>query len=165
MALKFSTLATGAFATPRVISNPQNTGAPFNRGASHSMTTAEVANDVVALFSVPTNIAVRAVLLSSDGAGAAGAVDIGLYTINEAGDTETAVDRDLFTSAQSVAGALVRSDVTAEAGTITIDERFLPLWQAAGLTADPGGIFWVCATVTTAVDATTLIAVEVEGAH
>lgn len=163
MALYKTTLATNFFATPPVKSNPQETGRAFNRGASISLTTDHDSADVIILFPVPTNICVRALLLSTDGGAAAGAGDFGLYTLNAAGDTATEVDKDLFASAQAITSALTRSDITGESTTVTIDERFKPLWEVAGASADPGGVYWVCMTVTTNVDATNVIGVEIEG--
>lgn len=163
MALYLSTLATNAFAKPPVKANPAETGRAYSRGVSFSLTTDHDSADVIALFPIPTTVCVRALLFSTNGAATAGAADFGLYTLNDLGDTATAVDADLFASAQAVTTALARSDITGESGVMTIDERFMPIWQAAGLSADPGGVFWVCLTVTTNIDATTVIGVEVEG--
>lgn len=164
MALYLSELATNAYAAPVVKTNPNDGyGTPFSRGVSFTLTTDHDSADVIALFPISSSMCVNRVLLSTDGAATAGAADIGLYTLNEAGDTATAVDADEFASAQAITSAAVDTDVTAEAGTTTIDERYKPIWEVLGLSADPGLTYWVCLTVTTNIDATNVIAVRIEG--
>jgi hypothetical protein len=43
----------------------------------------------------------------------------------------------------------VPTDIINESGTYTLDKRIQPLWQALGLTADPGGNIDIVATVVT----------------
>mgnify|MGYP000551342106 CR=1 FL=1 len=162
MALRKSTLATGVFDRPSSKANPAELGQFQLKGTSYTVTASDTTSDNVVLFAIPTSACVRSVLLSSDGAATAGAGDLGIGTLNEAGDTLTAVDLDLFASAQAITTALERSDVIDEAGTITIDERFMPIWQAAGQSTDPGGLYWIVYTPTTQADANTIIAVEAE---
>lgn len=164
MALFKSTLATNTFASPRVKTNPgEGMGTPFSRGTSFTLTTDHDATDVVALFPIPSNLCVNRVLFSTDGGATAGAADIGLYTLSDDGVTATAVDADEFASAQAVTSAAVDTDVTAEAGTTTIDERYKPIWEVLGLTEDPATTYWVAYTITTDIDATTVTGVRVEG--
>jgi len=163
MATYKSELATNATAQPVVKTNPEKTGQAYNAGETFSLTTDHDAADVILMFPVPTNTTVRALLFSTDGASTTGAADFGLYTLGNDGTTLTAVDVDLFASAQAVTSALTRSDITGEAGTITINERFVPLWEAAGAASDPTGVYWVALTVTTDVDDTTVIGLEIEG--
>lgn len=163
MALRKSTLATNATATPVVKTDPDEMGRAFNRGTTYTVTASDTTSDVVLLFPIPTNMAIRALLFSTDGAATAGAGNFGLYTLNDAGDTATAVDADLFASAQAITSALTRSDITGEAGTVTINERFSPIWSVAGATSDPGGVYWVAYVPTTQADANTIVGVEVEG--
>ena len=47
------------------------------------------------------------------------------------------------------ASAVVPTEVVNESGTYTLDKRKQPLWQAVGLSADPGGYFDIVATVKT----------------
>lgn len=161
MALYKSTLAANAFAKPPV--KTDDFGESRLYGTTMSLTTDHDSADVVALFPVPTTMQVRRVYFSTDGTATAGAADIGLYTLNPAGDTATAVDADLFASAQAITTAADNTEVVGESGQFIIAERFQPLWQAAGASADPGGVYWVCLTITTNVDATTVVSVEVEG--
>lgn len=163
MALYKSTLATNATATPIVKTDPEDMGRAFNRGTSFSMTTDHDSTDVVLMFPVPTNITVRALFYYTDGTATTGTADIGLYTLSDDGATATAVDVDLFASAQALTTAATRTDITGEAGTVTIDERFKPLWEVAGASADPGGVYWVAFTMTQDIDATTVVALELVG--
>jgi hypothetical protein len=103
---------------------------------------------------VPSNAKVKNVFLESE-AQAAGAFDIGVYyaTDGEGGRptgllVAAAISAALFASAVDCSAA-VATDVTNESGTYTLDKRTQPLWQAAGLSADPGGFFDIVATVKT----------------
>lgn len=163
MALFLSTLASNRFTKPPVKANPGPMGQARNVGTSFSLGTTHDTGDVILLFAIPTNFVMRTLRLSTDGAATAGAGDFGLYTLNDAGDTETAVDIDLFASAQAITTALERSDIIDEAGNVGIANRFQQIWEVAGLSADPGGVFWVGMTITTDVDATNVIGLETEG--
>jgi hypothetical protein len=57
--------------------------------------------------------------------------------------------QDFFATAIDCASAVAPTDVTNESGTYTIDKRNQPIWQAVGLTTDPGGYFDIVATVVT----------------
>jgi hypothetical protein len=60
-----------------------------------------------------------------------------------------AIDADFFATAIDCASAVVPTEVVNESGTNTLDKRNQPLWQAAGLTTDPGGYFDIVASVIT----------------
>ena len=49
----------------------------------------------------------------------------------------------------SCASLVTPTEVVNESTQYSMNERVLPLWQAAGLSADPGGLFDVVATVVT----------------
>lgn len=107
------------------------------------------------LVRVPSTCKVKAVMFES-AAQTAGAFDIGVYyaTDGQGGKPTSllaanAISRALFASAVDCASAVAPTDVTNESGNYTIDKRVMPLWQAAGLTSDPGGSFDIVATVTT----------------
>lgn len=148
--LKSATI-TNRDATPQVINDGR-----LERGALRStvgyVTTA--ADDSIGskyiLASLPSNAMVRGVLLTCP-ADTSGAMDIGVYRNTK--DGAAAVDAAFFASAKSIATALERSDVTNESGTYTLDKREQPLWQAAGLTSDPGGTLDIVGTLTAAVTA------------
>jgi hypothetical protein len=107
------------------------------------------------LVRVPSNAKIKRIVFES-AAQTAGKFDIGVYyaTDGQGGKptallAAAAIDQDLFVSAVDCASAVSRTDVTNESGTYTIDKRNQPLWQAAGLSSDPGGQFDIVATVVT----------------
>lgn len=129
---------TNSDATPRVANNARIAGAHLR--STHGYVTAAAADDTSSRYKmvrVPTNAFVRAVYLSSVAQGGSGAVNVGVY--RTAGDGGAAVDATFFGSAVSVVSAISRIDVTNESTTNTAAKREQPLWQAAGLTSDPGG--------------------------
>lgn len=104
---------------------------------------------------VPSNCIVKSVVWDHSAFGGSCAADVGLYYPAESpdlgvGQTASAViDADMFASALTLVSALTAPlDITSESGVYTLDERNMPLWQAAGLSADPGGKFDVVATLT-----------------
>lgn len=105
---------------------------------------------------VPTNAKLKNLIFSSAAMGA-GKFDIGLwYSANANGQDGTpldlrgdVIDQDFFASVVDCASAVVPTDIKFEAGNFTYNDCNLPLWEAAGLSADPGGMFDIIATVKT----------------
>lgn len=108
----------------------------------------------------------------TDGAASAGALNVGLHSVNFAnGDTElTVVDADLFASALPVTLAIAydaANSIFDEAGTLDdVMDRGKTLWElaavgAASYTEDPGLTFAITATPSTTVDAATEMGFEV----
>lgn len=100
---------------------------------------------------------VKALIWESEAMGGSSAGDVGLYYSDAADGTPTAlqgavIDADFFASALSVVNAVNPTDIINESGVYTLDERNLPLWQAAGLSADPGGFFDVVFTSTATIN-------------
>lgn len=100
----------------------------------------------------------------TDGGGTAGAIDVGLYSVDLSNDslTLTVVDVDLFASAQATGTPILhdaRISVFDESTTLDdVMDRGKTLWAlaaigAASYTEDPGLTFAICATPTTTVDA------------
>jgi hypothetical protein len=107
------------------------------------------------LVRLPSTAKVKRVVFESE-AQTAGKFDLGAYyaTDGRVGKATAllaadAIDQDFFASAIDCASAVVRTDVTAEGGFYTLDERIKPLWEALGLSADPGGNIDIVATVVT----------------
>lgn len=130
-------------------------------GATYSVGTSYV------LASLPSTAMVRNVLLSC-AALTSGVASIGVAqnTKNSAGlaypAAINATATALFASAQSLATALVKSNITNQSGNYTLTKQEQPLWQAAGLTADPGGTLDIVVLVTTSLTAGGLIGAEVQ---
>jgi len=110
------------------------------------------------LARVSSSVRISQLLLSCSAITSATA-DIGVY--ETAANGGAAVDADLFASAQAVSSALVNSDVTHEAGTYAITDVEKPLWQALGLTKDPGKLYDIAATLTAAATAAGNIGLKV----
>ena len=129
----------------------------------------EVANgdsiaSIYRLVRVPSNARVSQVLLSCD-AITSGAGDVGIY--ETAGNGGAVVDVDFFASAQSIATALLNSDITSEADPADAGAGFgkadaeKALWEALGLTADPGKEYDIAVTLTAAAAAAGTLSLKV----
>jgi len=96
----------------------------------------------------------RVKLISAD-IGTTTAGDLGLYDLLSATNGGTVVDVDYFASAVSLSGGAIDSDVTYEAqaagGIYTNGNK--RVWEALGLTSDPGKEYDVALTLTAAADA------------
>jgi hypothetical protein len=152
-----STIITNLDASPAVIPTAGEGGpAPIKRNEGYA--TAVAASSVGATYQlvrVPSNCKVKSLEFESAAQGA-GAFDLGVYyaTDGEGGKPTSllaanAISQALFASAIDCSSAVGITNVTNESGTYTIDKRSMPLWQAAGLSADPGGYFDIVATVAT----------------
>lgn len=109
---------------------------------------------VLRLARVHSGWAIDRVLLSCDAITTC-AGDVGVYDVADV-NSGAAVDADFFASAQSLASALVNQDVTHEADAADAGSGFgladveKPLWQALGLSADPGKWYDIAVTLTAA---------------
>lgn len=110
------------------------------------------------LVRLPSSARVSQVLLTCSAITTC-AADVGLYDTEVNGGA--VVDADFFASAQSVASALVNSDVTHEAAVFAITDVEKPLWKALGLTSDPGKLYDVVATLTAAAGAAGTVGLKV----
>lgn len=130
-----SAVITNRDAVQRVLSNASLADGMLR--SAHGFITALAADDTNSryrLVAVPSNAIVRAIYLSSVAQGA-GAVNVGVYRSTQ--DGGAVVSASLFAAALSVAAAVTRTDATNQAATYTQTKQEQPLWQAAGLTADP----------------------------
>lgn len=98
----------------------------------------------IRLVRLPTACKVKSVVFESEAQGA-GKFDLGLYYAPDG----AVVDADFFASAIDTASLVLPTEVVNESAQYSLNERVLPLWQAAGLSSDPGGFFDVTATVVT----------------
>jgi len=162
-----SVAITNREATPRVLNDVGTGGAGIVREVSNylaSVTASLSITSVIRLVEVPSNCRISSVKLFS-GAQTAGAFDIGLYRTNA--DGGAVVDADLFGSAVSCASAVAGTDILLESGQTTIAEMHQPLWQWAGLSADPKCMFDVAATCagTAVTTGTGALAIKVQYVH
>lgn len=173
VALK-SASVTNSDATPRV-ANTDGEGALGRRVEAFAYiqpSASDSAGSTYQMIRVPTTIHVKQLILECAAAGGSAAIDIGVYTPTRREDTGrgttlgAAVDADFFASAVVISSALGPTNVTNESTTYTLDKRNQPLWQAVGLSADPGGKFDIVITVTVALGATPgLVSLTIEGSQ
>lgn len=144
-----SVAITNREATPQVLNNPGVGGASKLKTVSSylaSVTASLSITSVIRMVDVPSNAVVKAVYFQS-AAQAAGKFDIGVY--RNVKDGGAVCDADLFASAVDCASAVAKTDVTNESTNNTIAKQHQPLWQAAGLSADPKSSLDICLTVVT----------------
>lgn len=158
--------------SPRTHVNPGEYG-----GEQHvlysfvTFTTDHDDGDQVIVMKVPSNFVANELAILSDGGNTAGTLDIGVYSHNEKeGGSWTLTEpvsgnQDFFASAQAIATAISAwTDITGESGDCTIAKRGQPLWQALGLSEDPGGYFLLVAEVETAdIDASVVVGFRLTG--
>lgn len=154
-----STTVTNADAVPAV-ANTAGEGGPAPAKVVSSGSVVGVLNSSIdatyQFCRVPSNCKISSIWFESQ-AQTAGVVDIGVYYATDgligkptALLAANAIDQDFFASLVSVVALSQPTNVVNESGTNTPAKRVQPLWQALGLTSDPGGNFDICATVTTA---------------
>lgn len=165
MASRKSAQITNRDAVPVVLNNP-NAG-PVNRAFDSfarigAVGTTDVSTDVYRMMEVPTNCRISSVRLWCAALGGSSAADVGVY--RNVRDGGAVVDADFFASAQSLASALLNTEIATESTVYTIAKREQPLWQALGLTSDPGGTFDICLTLTATVNTSGDIGLNVIGA-
>jgi hypothetical protein len=104
------------------------------------------------MFRVPSNAVMTDLRIYSPDIGTTTITDIGLY----AADGGAVADANFFADALSLKdGALNGVDVLHEGGGFfTIANSGKELWDALGLTSDPGVLYDVTLTLTAAADAT-----------
>ena len=145
-------------ATPIVLNNSGVSG-PFRRNWYNGYVTTGAANDAgtkYIMLRVKSDVKVKDVDIESAAQGASMAVDVGVWYADDVRYLSpgnallagTVISQAFFASAVVLTSAVAITNVTNESGTYTIDKRGQPLWQAAGLAANPGGYFDIVATTT-----------------
>lgn len=142
---------TNLEATPRV-ANQAGVGAPSNKqwvADSVVVPASASADSVLRVVRVPSTARDIHLIFESEAMGA-GKFDVGVYKSNLTSFVAAnATDQDFFATVIDCASAVARTDATNESGTYTLAKRKLPLWEAVGLTADPGCPFDIALTVKT----------------
>lgn len=116
---------------------------------------ADAAGVIYRILRVRTNVKVKALVLEAE-AMTAGKVQIGLYYSDSAFDGTTpanqiaaTINASFFAGDEDCSSAITPTNITNANSNYTLDKRSQPLWQAAGLSTDPGGFLDICATVHT----------------
>lgn len=149
-------------AVPAVLSNPILNRSNLEEAEGNvAVTNGNSIASIFRLCSVPSNARISQLLLSC-GAITSAAADVGVYQKTALdGSAGAVVSAAFFGSAVSIATALSNSDITNESGTYDIDLQEMPLWQALGLSSDPGLMYDICATLTAAATATGKLGLKV----
>lgn len=117
---------------------------------------ADSSASIYKLVRVPSNAIVKRLELENHGTITTLTGDVGAYYSDEAYDqtgssianSGAVIDVDFFGSAVAKGTVDVPQNVTNESGTYDVSKRGQPLWQAIGLTTDPGGNFDLALTLT-----------------
>jgi hypothetical protein len=152
-----STFVTNLDASPVVIPTAGE-GGPQNLQSVEGSAVAVASSSADATYQlcrIPSDCKVKSLLFESAAQGA-GAFDVGLYYATDgvigkptALLAAAAIDQDFFATVIDCASAVAITEIVNESGTYTSDKRTQPIWQAVGLSADPGGNFDIVATVKT----------------
>ena len=135
-----STIVTNLIATPRVPNSSfTDKGILRTSRGSVTITTGKTVGSTYDMVRVPSNCRVTAVKLTNAAGSASSAFDIGVYKVGSDNALGAVADADLFASAQACTNANVDLDVTGESTVYTNAKRDQALWEAAGITTDPGG--------------------------
>lgn len=142
-----STVITNRDATPVVLSNASLANARLHEAiGSVTITSGKTTGSKYTLAQVPSNCRVSQLLVSCPALSASSAADFGVY--RSTADGGAVVSAALFGSAIDLSSALSNLDITNESTNYTLDKQEQPLWQAAGLSVDPGGVLDIVATTT-----------------
>jgi hypothetical protein len=154
----YSTQITNLNATPIVRNTAGVSGQARLNNADGYVTVAasDGAGTKYFLNRVKSNVIVKRMILASEAQGA-GKVNVGAYYASDARYTPpgnsanvgVAIDDDFFATDVDLASKVQPTDITFESGTYTFDKMAQPLWQALGLSSDPGGFIDIVATVHT----------------
>ena len=98
-------------------------------------------NDIVMLAPIPSNAVVPNIFVGTDKFGGSCTYNVGIYQTDG-----TVVDEDYF--ATTVADAAALADVRHEAADINTAGKMM--WEMAGASSDPGGFYYIAATMAAA---------------
>lgn len=143
MTTKNSDLVANFEATPQVANDAHNLhGVVRVASGNVALGTGDSGSgDIVMLAPIPTNASIMSVQIGSDSLGGSCAFDVGIYTT--AGVVK---DADAFASA--VADGAAIAEVRYEAANLNTTGQ--QLYELAGDSTDPGGFYYIAATMTAA---------------
>lgn len=162
-----STLITNRDATPKVLTDPYVSGAELRESEGYvAVGSADSIASVYRLCKVPSNARVTTLLLQNTAVTSA-AANIGVYwpTVIPTGSFITgtnaaAISATLFGSAVSIASASTVPVNQINQAVVSIANQELPLWQLAGLSADPGIDLDICMALTAAATAAGFVSLK-----
>lgn len=134
------------------------------------VTDSDAIGSIYSAVRVPSNAVVKSVQACLDAAGTTITGDIGVYYSDNATDgtkaanatnPPTVVSVSLFAATLALAAVIEPTEYSGQSGTFTGAARNQPLWQAAGLSSDPGGYFDVALTLTSEAGSTSNVSIIV----
>ena len=130
-------------------------GSMYSVSGFATVSASMAAGSTYRLVRVPSNAKMQSLLFESQAQGA-GKFQLGIYPSDSATDGTnaaapgTATDVKFFSDDIDCASAVVPTEkIFGTGGSNTPDKRNKQLWDAAGLSTDPGGFFDIVATVHT----------------
>jgi|TARA_A100000171_G_C2025118_1_gene92977 hypothetical protein len=142
MGIKNSDLVANFKALPQVANNANNLHGVVRVASGNialATTDTNEVGDIVMFAPIPTNATITSVQVGSDSLGGSCAFDVGIYT------TENVVkDADAFATA--VADGTAIAEVRYEAANLNTTGQ--QLYELAGDSSDPGGFYYIAATMT-----------------
>ena len=155
-------------ATPALRSTSGEGGAGYSRelNAHVTSTSGKTGGSTYRFCRVASNIKLKSLVVEG-AAQSVGKYDFGLYYSDSAVDgtpvaynNGTVINASFFASDYSFASAVHPTNIS-DLASYTIDQRNKPLWQAAGLAADPGGFLDIVGTLTTTITTGALMGVTI----
>jgi len=136
-----STLVSNFEATPQVLNNSALLHGVLRVAQGTIVVAAGDSddNDIVMLAPIPSNATVSNIWIGADNLGGSCTYNVGIYQ-----SSGTVVDEDYFATAVSD-GVTVLSDVRFEEANINTAGK--TMWEMAGASSDPGGFYYVAATM------------------
>lgn len=165
-----STVITNRDAVPKVLTDAYVSGGKLSQSEGYVQTSgsADGAGSFYRLCTVPSNARLSSLELQAGAMGSGAAIDVGVYwpTFIPTGAGLSAANQGLVINTQLFASALGMSAATAVTNIInqstnnTIANQEKALWEAAGLSADPGIDLDIVVRVQTAIAAQAYIGLK-----
>ncbi len=167
-----STVIANRDATPKVLTDAYVSGGKLcqSEGFAVSGSAADGAGTFYRLCTVPSNARVTSLTLQASAFATGAAIDVGVFwptTIPtgaglSAANAGLVINTQLFASALAVSNATTPTNIVNSSGNNGIANQELPLWSAAGLSADPGIELDIVIRVQTAMAATGTIGLKAD---
>lgn len=170
-----SSAITSLNATPPVRTTSGMGGSGHLRtimGRCAALTTGNTAGGILRMVRMPSNASVVEVYWKVDASVTTCDCDVGVYYSNANDGTtatnvaaaDTAIDADFFASAVDMhtQSSLGWTPIGFESGTYTAAKALQPLWQAVGLSSDPGGFIDICFTNTSTTSGAPVLSCRVD---
>ncbi len=154
MTTKQSSVLTNADAEPQVLNRSSEDGAKLRvKTGTLELATGDLdAADTVELVDLPTNAVVHSIQIANDDLDSDGSptlvMDVGLYDITDAGALGAAKDDNVYASASTQLQAAAGFTELAFSAR-NIDEAAQQVFEDAGDTTDPAGVFRLVLTFDT----------------